>query len=75
MGHHVTYSPIPHQHSCFRWPAIESKKSVAHQREVEEWPVGTFCKYNVILGNLPLYNRMIPLAIDKLTYIGSGGER
>ena len=26
MGHHVTYSPIPRQYSCFRWPAIESRK-------------------------------------------------
>ena len=55
----------------------KQEKSVAHQREVKEWPVGTFCKYNVLLGNLPLYYRMFPPAIDrlpKLTYIGGGGE-
>ena len=50
----------------------------AHQREVEEWPVGTFCKYNVLLGNLPLYYQMFPPAIDrirKLTHVAGGGER
>ena len=78
VSHHVTYSPIPRQYSCFRWPAIESRNSVAHQRAEKEWPVGTFCKYNVLLGNLPLYYRMFPPAIDrqpKLTYIGGGSER
>ena len=51
--------------------------SVAHQREVEELPVGT-CKYNVLLGNLPLHYWMFLPAIDRLpkwTYIGGGGER
>ena len=40
--------------------------------------MGTFCKYVVLLGNLPLYYRMFPLAIDripKLTHVGGGGER
>ena len=78
MSHYITYSPIPNQYSCFWWPAIESRKTVAHQRQEEEWPVGIFCKYNVLLGNLPLYYRIFPPAIDrlpKLTYIGGGGER
>ena len=44
---------------------LKSRKTVAHQREREEWPVGTFCKYNVLLGNLPLYYRMFPPAIDR----------
>ena len=67
--------------SVFLFPMASHGKieiSVAHQREVEEWPVGTFCKYNVLLGNLPLYYRMFPPVIDrlpKLTYIGGGGER
>ena len=40
--------------------------------------MGTFCKYNVPLGNLPLYYRMFPPAIDripKLTHVIGGGER
>ena len=65
-------------YSCFRWPAMEPRLLRAHQKEVEEWPVGIFCKYNVLLGNLPLYYRMFPPAIDripKLTHVGGGGER
>ena len=57
---------------------MEPRISEAHQREVEEWPVETFCKYNVLLGNLPLYYGMFPPAIDrilKLMHIGGGGER
>ena len=45
--------------------------------EAEEWQVGTFCKYNVLLGNIPYTIPMFPPAIDrlpKLTYIGGGGE-
>ena len=67
--------------SVFLFPMAshgKQKSSVAHQREVEEWPVGAFCKYNVLLGNLPLYYRIFPPAIDrlpKLNYIGGGGER
>ena len=56
----------------------KQKNSAAHQREVEEWLVGTFCKHNVLLGDLPLYYRMFPPAIDRLpmlTYIGGGGEQ
>ena len=77
MSHYITYSPTHKQYSCFWWQAIEKQKTVAHQREEQEWLVGTVCKYNVLLGNLPLYYRMFPLAIDKLpklTYIGGGGE-
>ena len=46
-----------------------SEISVDHHRGVEEWPVGTFCKYNVLLGNLPLYYRMFPPAIDNQSKI------
>ena len=67
--------------SVFLIPMASHRKaenSVAHQREVEEWPLGTFCKYNVLLRNLPLYYWMFPSAIDrlpKLSNIGGGGER
>ena len=40
--------------------------------------MGTFRKYYVLLGTLPLYHRMFLPAIDglpKLTCTGGGGER
>ena len=55
MSHYITYTPIPNQYSCFWWPAIESRKTVANQKEEEEWPVGTcpIRKFTITLLNVP----------------------
>ena len=76
MSHFLLYTHNAPQSSYFRRLSHRSRK-LAHQREVAECLVGTFCKYNVLLGNLPLDYRMFPPDIDrqsKLNLIGGGGE-
>ena len=55
-----------------------NKKNDESPRDILSNPSQTFCKYNVLLRNLPLYYWMFPSAIDrlpKLSNIGGGGER
>ena len=60
------------QYSYFpRAKPYKQKYRLAHQREEAECLVGTFCKYNVLLGNLPLYYRMFPPDIDRLPKLTS----
>ena len=55
---------------CISIPTFTGKaigaETLAHQREEGECLVGTFCKYNILLRNLPLYYRMFPQDIDRL---------
>ena len=62
----------PRQYFLLPMTCHGNKNLRAHQREVEEWPVATFCKYNVLLGNLPLYYRMFPPAIDRIPKLRPG---
>ena len=66
MSHFLLCTHNALQSSYFRRLSDRSRK-LAHQREVMECLVGTFCKYNVlpVLGNLPLNYRMFPPDIDK----------
>ena len=76
MSHFLLCTHNAPQSSYFRRLSHRSRK-LAHQREVVGCLVGTFCEYNVLLGNLPLNYRMFPPAIDrlpKLNLIGGGGE-